>query len=245
MIDQIIPKSNGRYAISKDGKVYSKYRKNNNGTVRPQCKELAKLVSNTDYSTCYVQLKLDDGRTIKPTVFSLMELCFELGPPDPFHRYVGDYKDGDFKNHSLENLAYRLVVLSEYDFPVEVFHEGEALEKRCGWCGCVQPIVNFRFQSSKTYRNSCSMCLDKRRWQSIQNDSSKLERHRKRNNIRQSGEDYYRKFNQYSRLYTAENKNSYINKVIRNRGLNPEVFTEEMKNVVRVQLLIDRELKSR
>jgi hypothetical protein len=195
-----------------------------------------------------------DGKVKQAFVNTLMRDYFNITPPDKHHRYVLRCIDNNNKNNSLGNLKYEIFTEATHRYKPEAFHVGKRiLNKRCGCCGEIKKPSCFGFSSvpthkgsrskQKTYRNICEKCRAKDNWKRISSDPEK-KRLAYIGSRKSLNKPHVRRTFIQNRKKDRDNLSKwYVNRVIKKRGMNPSVFTEEMVDIVRISISIRRELK--
>ena len=245
-----------RYSINKKGEVFCLYRVLKNSNILKQKIKLAKNIKNR--KSCIVSLMRPDGKVRAITVNTLMCLVYGLNPPDKNHQYKLLYKDGNHFNNSIDNLIWVIHTRVDYNFTPQCTHKnGAIISKRCGNCGDYKSISNYTYSCNPNhknanslkfcYRNQCEQCRSKYQWGKLNSDPALMKRFRDRVKEWESKPSSKKWIKEYLRNHglkeRAELTNSYVDTLIRRRGLNPESFTEEMKDILREQVKIKRYIK--
>ncbi len=202
-MEKYISQTKRRYSITDSGVVFSNYRYNKNGKKIHQRKIITQYVDSTDRLFPMVSLKIN-GKQKGFCMSNLIQKYFNLSPPDKFHFYDLTTKNGDFKNLSLKNIAYKIRTQIKYPYyPQPFYYRGKIISKICGQCGFKKEISNFNLQSNsrrkcnKTYRNICEPCRSFKQWTAIKADLKRLKRTynlSKKWSKTLRGESYYKKY---------------------------------------------------
>lgn len=232
-----------RYSIMVDGNVVCHYRFTKKGKVKGDV-ILSKNKTNHKNTNYTVALQRPDKTISRISVFKLMARAFSIEKPDKNHKYIPLYVDGDYTNHCLTNIGWKLYIRSNFNFyPTINYLHGNIVSKKCGQCGNVKYIKHFYLRkSTNCYKNICTKCVNFNLKKNLPTRSPhSYEAQTKWANSLEG--ILYR--NSYQKKYRKSLKISYIRNLIRKRGLNPDVFNMDMINIIRQQVLIKREVNSR
>jgi len=233
-----------RYSIREDGNVIRHYRYNCKG-IRVYKDEFCKKTKRKGSSIVSVTIYNPEGIGRRKVVNELMVEYFDLKLPDDCHSYFFDYKDGDCYNNGLTNIYYRIFTRKEYKYDPQCYYvDGDLVEKRCGTCGDKKVIKNFTvYPKSNTCSNECNTCRSKDQYAKIKSDKLRYSKSKKRT-LKWNASDTGKKWrSEYFKMQREFMSNWYINGIIRHRGENPDHYTEEMKEIVRTQILMHREIE--
>lgn len=225
MISHYLDEYDKKYSITSGGDVISHYHLTKNGGRFYQHRVLIKAVSPTHSSARVTLTSKPNAKGTLKYVVLLMAKHFDLTPPDEYHGYCLKPKDRNPYNTELNNLHWVIKTKTDYSFQPKCFHKkGKITHKICGSCGDKKKIdcyiLNERLKY-RTYINICKLCT----------------------NIRQAsekGKSYRRRRGQKGR----DNLDGwYINLLIRASNQNPECYTKEMKDCVKIIAQIKRKIK--
>ena len=239
-----------RYSIREDGNVIRHYRFLNNGKKDIGDYIVKKYIGQNEDS-CMVSLSKYPNGSKGFHMNQLMVKYFRLQPPDNFHLYKVIHIDGDPLNVAVNNLKFTIRTRTKYKFYPQSYYDkkGNIISKKCGECGEVKEIKCFNFQKAKrphenrTYRNRCESCRSSIRWDQIKNDEilSKINKQTAKKSREQ--EHCKIRVRKWAKINRDNLGNSYVNSLIKRAGMNPELFTTEMKEIVKLKTLIKREIK--
>ena len=251
ILEKFIIGTNKKYSITENGIVYSNYKICNNGKKFYKRVEVAKYLNTPKSKSLVVNLqfgKYSEYNKMKTLCIStLMEKHFSLRPPDKYHFYDLDYKDGNYLNTSLDNLVYKIRTLGDEKYYPQPFYNGKGkiTHKICKECGIKKDIGHFHLQNPKdnnrTYRNKCETCRSKLQWENIKSDSEKkkrfIENHKRWSNS-EKGKKYHRKYDEAWRKFQRDNiTESYISSIykMKIKDLTPELIllTKKSTNLKR------------
>lgn len=245
-----------KYSIREDGNVVSNYLINNKGNRTYRERIIGKWLSHKTpvvslYTPKSASTKEKDTRTNFKTkvknisVYSLMIKYFNIQKPDEFHNYEIYPFDGDENNTELKNLKYKISFKIEYPYKINIFYndDGDILSKICGICGKNVEIKHYSLSSlTNGYNIQCNPCRGKKGWELLKKNPEGMERKRatqiKYNKLPHVKE----RNNKLGKMRIKNISNSYLNTLIRQQGLDPSCFTEEMKDIYRLNIKIKREI---
>lgn len=256
-----IPNTDFRYSISENGQVFSHYKYNKKGEKFYKLKEVSQHFNIKTSKSKSVSLQI--GKFSKEnkmkiiSILTLMEICFNLKPPDKYHLY-DLLIDEDIKNGSLlDKLVYKIRVNKDANYkfyPSPTYSKnGKIIKKVCGDCGNEKRIKCFVLHNpkkewqNKTYRNICETCRYTRRIESIKKDNIKFEKYkiaRQKWNKTEQGKMYHKK---YITEYHLKNKqkitNRYIAKSLKLRigDLNKKIITISKKRILLTRKIQENE----
>lgn len=248
MKEFIIKRSRNRYSIREDGVLFSNYTYIRGKRVDKRVKK-AILHSNPKSISSHVEIYIE-AKLKRVSMIKLMEEYFKLKTPDDNHRYIPFYIDGDNLNNSVDNIGYKILLNKDWRFTPKITHKGrKVISKRCCNCGDTKRVSEFQLLSkSNTYTNYCETCRNIQNYKRIKSDTNKYKQHTERSSkfrYSEKGKEYYGAYKKpYDDNYREGIKDGYLNNLIKRRGLNPDTFNEEMKDVLKLSVMIDRHIKS-
>lgn len=250
---KFIPNTDNRYSISDEGIVYSHYRYQKSNKRRYRESIVKIYIFN---SSPAVSLNIM-GRTKVIFVKTLMKELFNIDPPDDYHQYVLINKDKNLLKNSIENLEYRITLLSDYNYYPQPFYnkKGEIIHKICMRCGKKKDISGFQLQSSYkskklTYRNECTKCKVDNNWKRIKNNKSSYEKyivtHNKWRNS-EEGNQYYKNYNKNK--YEKEKKElsrRFLSKRLHlhEYGIRESEIPDELVELLKKEYLLREKFKT-
>lgn len=217
-MEKYIPKTNNRYVISDKGvvrnlitgKILSAYQNGKKGSVVVNI-----FLPNKNKPKAYA-------------VKTLLKEAFELKPPDNQHLYILINKDDDIFNNTLDNLMWRIFIISRNKnfYPQPIYDEnGKIVRKICDTCGQERDVKHFSLNKNRknekacniTYKNTCYYCVSVNNQKRIKASPELMEKAKllsKKFYSSEKGKNYYK---QYRKNYLNSEKGYNIVKEGRKR----------------------------
>lgn len=238
------------YSIGKDSTIIKHKHLLRNRAVA-LCHVIVKQYDVYDQDNNFVGMMVNlfiNGKLRRWYVAILMAESFNLRPPDNFHQYLISHKNNNKRDNRLFNIKYIIKVCNR-NFQPECKYDdkGNITFKRCAVCGNWKPIAKFQLQSNRkhykrTYRNECTQCRVAINWERIKTNPESKAKYKITSEKCASKEST----KEYHRIYNArgqkELSNWSIRKLIISNGMNPNSFTPEMMEIVKLNTLIKREI---
>jgi len=216
-----------QYKITSEGKVFSMYRFLKGGKklkrkieLKPNGVNIAKLIIYINGKQKSVYLK------------GLMIKYFKLLPPDNYHQYILNNKNGDILDCSLNNLEWKINLKKKSLYYPEAFYnkKRKIIEKICKTCGVRQKIAQFNLQRgqkyTQTYFNHCISC------------EKKVNKNRQFLYSRTKHGKKYSK--EKTKEYVEKMETSYLLRCLR---FNRSEVTPQLLNLQKKKLCLSRKLK--
>ena len=251
---------NERYSINTLGEVICNYKLNVNGDRFYKKLVLSKRYNQSKSRAVCVSLNVEGkSRAVGKSVNNLMCENFNLTPPDDFNQYVMYSINGNDFDNSINNIGWKIKTIKKYKFQPKCTHKNRIIiSKICGDCGENKNINHYTYSKNPNhkgskadkycYRNQCEQCRSKKQWDYIKSDKKRLDKaNKKRKDWCNSeyGKKYHRQYSKiYDKKYIGELRIGYVNTLIKSQGMNPSVFTKEMREIFKLNHLIRKEIKS-
>jgi hypothetical protein len=256
-----IPNTDFRYSISENGKVLCHYKYNNKGEKFYKLKEVSQHFNISTSKSKSVSLQIGkyskENKMKTISILTLMEICFNLKPPDKYHLYDLSIDENIKNGNLLDKLVYiiRTNKDSNYKFyPSPTYSKnGKIIKKICADCGEEKKISFFVLQNpkkewqNKTYRNICEPCRSKRQIESYKNDELRIEMRKivqNKWNKSENGKMYHKEYiNKYYLINKQKITKRYIAKSLKLRigDLNKKIITISKKRILLTRKIQENE----